>query len=221
MGNKTIKVYEQFIGISKIFALNIAFLSLLRLIFLAWNWSQFRDHPTAELLVSFIYGLRFDISAMIMLMSPWLLLSLAPIERLAPILVSKPSMVLWLLISLPFWLLNLIDIEFVNFVGRRFTASSLYIFREFKGGGTQSFFMPYWPWVLALISLLGIFYYAQIKIWKNELQIEHKKFHWVFNLIIFVILIIGVRGGLQKKPLNFVHANIFVAPIQKDRKSVV
>lgn len=200
--------------------LNLGFFAILRIAFLFWNWAQFQTLSVPELGRGFLLGLRFDLAAALILLSPWLLLSLiltagARGRKISEMLFSGWSFALYTLLTLPFWVLNIIDIEFVNFVGRRFTAGSLFIFREFRGGGAQSFITPYWHWIIAELLVLYFFYRVQWKFWRRTPR--PTKTHWVgFNVIILILAVIGARGGLQKKPLSFVHANIFVTPLQNN-----
>jgi phosphoglycerol transferase MdoB-like AlkP superfamily enzyme len=198
--------------------INLGFFSLLRIAFLYWNWAQFQTLGLTEIFRGFLVGLRFDFSAVLMVMSPWLLFSLFLIDgtwgrRAAEKLFSRGSFVIFILLTLPLWVLNIIDLEFVNFVGRRFTAGSLFIFREFRGGGAQSFIAPYWHWILLELIVLYFFYRLQWGCWRRR----NEATHWIgLNFVILMMAVIGVRGGLQKKPLSFVHANIFVTPLQNN-----
>ncbi|MBK7961250.1 MAG: hypothetical protein IPK04_08585 [Bdellovibrionales bacterium] len=56
--------------------LNLGFFAILRIAFLFWNWAQFQTLSVPELGRGFLLGLRFDLAAALILLSPWLLLSL-------------------------------------------------------------------------------------------------------------------------------------------------
>lgn len=166
-----------------------------------------------------------------MILSPWLLLTLT--LALLGVFLSKEelrqglarvesgifgtwSFLVYTSVTLPLWILNIIDLEFVNFVGRRFTWASLFIFKEFRGGGAQSFILPYWYWIILEIVGLFFLYRYQWKIW-TRVESRFKPGIWVGLLpVILVLAVVGIRGGLQKKPLSFVQANIFLAPVQNN-----
>lgn len=200
-----------------VFIATLIFFSILRAEFLAWNWRLFREQSWVDILWAFVFGLRFDISASLMLLAPWLLLTLVPgFSRLRK---SSWLFILFIVIQFPFWALNFTDIEFINFVGRRFTASSLFLIREFRGGATQGLILPYGGWILFWLLQIFIYYKIIWRIWKMDFRGDGPVLpkgwigYTVSSLVVLVLSIVGIRGGLQKKPLNFVHAHVFTTPM--------
>ena len=116
--------------VSKVILLNILltlFYSLLRLQYLIWNWHQFKTAPHLDLLWAFIMGIRFDLSVVFTLSVPALLLAITP----WPVVLRKYQIsvlaLLHLIFQFPFLVINKIDIELVNFIGRRTTYDSLFL----------------------------------------------------------------------------------------------
>ncbi|WP_253720949.1 LTA synthase family protein [Bdellovibrio bacteriovorus] len=210
----------------KVFAL--ALLALLfyffaRVEFLLWNWSLFKSKELSDILWSFVVGLRFDISAVLSLSAPLILLAMIPWPR------SWQKGWQWLLalgftvLQIPLFILNLGDTEFINFVGRRFTYDSLFIMGEMQGK-IWNFISSYWLLFLVNTALVALFVFAIFKFsFKKQKGIywagQRKKplgywlSHGFLSFMAIVISVVGIRGGLQSKPVNFVSANVFSAPL--------
>ncbi len=198
-----------------VFVLAVALYGFFRLEFLVWNWSQFRLVSGGDLLKAFLVGLRFDLSANSYLILPLFLIALISWSaRIWPRVLFLGFLVL----QLPFFILNTIDAEFVNFVGRRFTKQSLFIFNE-APGKLSSFLATYSLPIIFQIVLFAIFFFI---LWRKINQGSGKsrwpwvQGKWSKGLLLFatfIFLIIGSRGGLQKKPISFVDANVFITPV--------
>lgn len=198
-----------------IFFLSLALYSLFRLEFLVWNWPQYRHLSGSDLLIALLVGLRFDVSANSYLAFPLFLLAFLPwSSKVWPRLVFS----FFFLIQIPLLVLNSIDAEFVNFVGRRFTKQSLFIFGEAPGKLT-SIFGTYLPGIFLQLAVFCLFF---IFIWKNLHKAPFENFlkksstglrSGLVILFLIVFYTVGSRGGLQKKPVSFVDANVFTAPV--------
>lgn len=190
--------------------------SLQRVSFLAWNWKSFQNQGWQDLIWSLIVGWRFDLSAICLLSA--LFFVLAMVLDFSPPLNGFKRWFESLLASLFalahsfFIVVNWGDIEFVNFVGRRFTADSFFIASEIPGK-FMSIVLTYWPLALGMTICLLIFWLSK---WVLLRRFEGRHLNMVQNLVlaglIFVLLILGGRGGLQFKPLSFVQAQVFKTP---------
>ncbi len=206
----------------KIFQLvlfSMLFYSIARLEFVLWNASHYKEQSLGSVLWSFVVGLRFDLSAVMMMAAPLLLLTLIPWPAKSETFWRWLIWGLFCLIQLPFYSINLVDVEFVNFVGRRFSFDTLFIFNEVQGK-FWNFAASYWHLLSIAIILhiiMAIFAYKILKRSpKNKILSATKKLWLSHAFLVFVCLIIfviGIRGGLQRKPMSFVSANIFAAPI--------
>ncbi len=190
-----------------------------RLEFLIWNWGQFQSKSLMDLAWAFLIGFRFDVAAVCMTLIPVVLLSFAPWSAQLHRHWQKVAFWLYAPLALLFFIMNLGDSEFVNFVGRRFTYDGLFIASEIPGklGGI---FVTYWLLFSFNILLMALFVLGAWKILHRKVQRK-----WHFNrrkevpayllsmLLVLIIVVVGVRGGLQKKPLNIVNSHIFAAPI--------
>jgi phosphoglycerol transferase MdoB-like AlkP superfamily enzyme len=215
--------------IFKIFGLillALLFYFLCRIEFLVWNWSLFRNKAFVDLLIAAFVGIRFDLSAVLILSSPSLILSFIPWPKKAQTTWEKSIFFIFCCCHIPFLILNMIDVEFINFVGRRFTAETLFIIGESQGK-MIGFLSTYWPSFLINGILLALFMKLSWKfiktspleasksIWPSELKKNLN--YWAGHaLICFIALgasVVGIRGGLQLKPISFVNANVFTAPV--------
>lgn len=202
----------------------IFFYFLARLEFLFWNWNLFHSKATADLLWSFFVGLRFDISAALSVAAPTLLLAFVPWPQKAEKIWENITWGIFCITQIPFLILNLGDTEFINFVGRRFTYDTLFIFGEIPGK-VLGFLSTYW--LLFIINTLLVIMLAtsawlilkkknfKSVIWPSQLLNTSK--YWIMHgficFVALVISVVGIRGGLQGKPISFVNANVFTVPV--------
>jgi len=205
------------------FALTLVFYEISRLIFLLWNWHLFQQQSWTDLVLTFLYGIRFDLSAIAILSAiPFFFaLGLALIHRRDlkfQMLGSRLVLGVFLLIQGPFLVMNMVDAEFVNFLGRRTTFDALFLAREVPGK-IWSLIGYYWllaaMTTLLLLTLVVVVFWGANKIarnsWAQNALLSWKK-AGLFAVCFFVLLFVSARGGLQKKPINFAHAQIFVTP---------
>lgn len=186
-----------------------SYLLLLRGQYLFWHWEKLKEYPGQEILAAFILGIRFDLSAQVFLLLPLLLYSVFWIGKSW----SKTSLFLiYFFWTLPFWIASIVDIELVQFVGRRLTPSALYLLREMGGGGGLSLWIPYWPWLLLQIAILIFFY---LLVWSfaggkvsttsgKRLSLRELS----LRLGLLLVAVVLARGGLQKKPLSYTQAQV-------------
>ncbi len=96
-----------------------------RLLFLLFNLDSFEGLGISDFLMAFIYGIRFDLSAIIMINALYLFALLVPINLQERAGFQKGLDVLFLIINIPAIILNSIDLEYFKFQGKRTTASNL------------------------------------------------------------------------------------------------
>lgn len=191
-----------------------------RLEFYLWNIGQYQGRSWQDILWAFVVGMRFDVSAVCMLMAPLLLLSFMPWGLSTERSWRRLTLSLFLLLQIPFLIFNLGDVEFINFVGRRFSFDGLFILKEVQGK-VGNFLESYWLlFFVNTLLVLGLSFgaYWILFTWKRPLLVWNRKkqylsFHAFACFVALVLAVVGIRGGLQKKPLNFTHAGVFAAPI--------
>ncbi|UYL07300.1 LTA synthase family protein [Bdellovibrio sp. SKB1291214] len=209
---------QRLVKILGLILVTMVFYTLARVEFLLWNWNLFHSKSVSDLLWSFFVGMRFDLSAAFCGAAPALLLALIPWPKSWNPLWEKVTWGLYCLINVPFLILNLVDTEFINFVGRRFTYDTIFILNEAQGK-MLNFIGSYWLLFLINTLIVTTFMILAWKILRRPGNI-----HWVssgkawvaHSLVCFLVLafaVLGIRGGFQRKPINFVNANVFTAPL--------
>ncbi len=215
---------HRLIKIFSLVLLAVLFYFFARVEFLLWNWGLFKNKPTLDILWSFIVGLRFDMAAALSVAAPLLLLAFVPWPKSWNTYWASLTWVLFCILQLPFLILNLVDVEFINFVGRRFSYDSLFVVNEVPGK-VWNFVSSYW--LLFLINSLIVMFFvwsvrrlmqknAEDLVWPGEAKTGRVKLwlsHVFLCFVALVMAVIGIRGGLQGKPISFVNANVFSAPL--------
>lgn len=178
----------------------------IRILFLGWNFVQFRQFTAAELALSFLHGLRFD-SVIVVPMAFLMLLALMIPNRILRFLTLNA--ITFAHAALLFG--NFIDVELVNFMGRRFTKSSLYLATE--GQNTNMLQYGY----LAAITFIGLSVFLVIS-YKMYFKIRPEiaglslKVKTLFVMAMIPLVVVAGRGGLQLKPISYVDAKVLAHP---------
>lgn len=214
-----------------LFGLTVLLYTVARVEFLVWNYGQFKNRAISEIFWAFFVGVRFDLSAVAYLSLVPLLASFVPWHKLK-ITLQRQNFFQWLLyvsIQVPLVILSLVDTAYVDFVGRRFTWDTLFLWGEVQGK-LWSFLAPFLG-LFIVNSVLVVFYMwlawkiIAPKNYSLDLSPEvesillPRPFYKVvlvgavqiLGALIFVVL--AARGGFQKKPISFVHANVFDVPV--------
>lgn len=193
--------------------LALLFFWLSRLLFYIFNTHYFSQLGFQELVSILFWGLRFDISGLLMLNAPFLLMMSIPL----PVRRNR----VWRSVAGFFFysgnilglMANFTDSVYFRFTQKRMTGD---IF-EFLGGEVDmlslmpQFIHDYWPYQLTFIGLSVLLvvlsrkikYRPQIRQWSKLLNFAYQFFAF---LLVMSIMIIGVRGGFQLKPINIITA---------------
>lgn len=189
---------------------------LLRLIFLLTNFNYFSPTGFKNILISFLAGLRFDISAIAFTNCLFILLHLIPFKFFYTKKYQTLLKIIFFLTNIPAIILNLVDIIYFKFTLKRATKDAFDlagIGDDFKNSIT-GFITSYW-YVFIIMSLMIILMfklYNKIKVnpensTNNNLSPKSKVIYNTSAFIFFVLItILGARGGFQLRPLNILHA---------------
>lgn len=208
--------FEKLLGLA---ALSLVFYLFARAEFLIWNWAHYRSKETADILWAFLLGLRFDIAAICMSLVPLILWSFWPWSEKRHRLWETVAYWMWAPFFLLFMMMNLGDSEFINFVGRRFSYDALFVVGEMdtKVAGILG---SYWHLAVVNFSVMGLVLWAGLRILRRPskrvylLQGKREIPYYVASVfVVLILIVVGLRGGLQKKPMNIVNAHVFAAPI--------
>ena len=195
--------------------LSLVVYCLVRLQYLLWNGAQFQNQAILDLFRAFFWGLRFDLAAILILGLPTFLMAYFFATPFLQKIFAKIAAFSWAVLQLPFLVLTMGDVEFVNFVGRRMTWDSLFVLSEISGKW-MAFASTYWVLFLLNLFLILTFLYGTFKICFSNSSPFHRNwsvaFKSFFVVLFFILYALGMRGGLQKKPISFAHAQIFSEP---------
>jgi phosphoglycerol transferase MdoB-like AlkP superfamily enzyme len=188
-----------FFQFCKHFFLILLSYSLIRLHFFISNANQFENENTTTIINSFLTGIRFDVSTLLFLFIPFVIYLLLQICNLIKPLKNKHLKASFLLIHLPFILLNLVDNEYFKFTGKRTQSSIFYILEDVKN---QFFQLIINFWYIALLFIL-----ASVLLFFLYGNNEHEKLNFSLkqkissSILLIALFVIGFRGGVQLKPL--------------------
>lgn len=169
--------------------------------------------PSAMLVLEcLLFGLRFDISTVLLFNAPIILLLLIPLNYRNAAVVSKISNFLFWLINAPLIFLNLADIFVFPFVLGRMTVKDLFMAHTHENflQLLPGIFRTYWyGFLLFIVVIYGLSKIYSFTIKKHEHQSRLLQ-EGAFLILFAALFIIGVRGGVQKIPITAINANAMI-----------
>lgn len=193
-------------------SITLVFYAIVRALFLIWSFPSFQGLPAGDIALTFLYGLRFDLSAI-----AWLAIPAFLVQGLAWLMGRRWSAAvtaLFLLFQWPFLAMNFVDVEYVQFTGRRFTLEQARVAGEVQG--------KFWATMLSMPGLFSVgicglaLFAAACLLWRKHFDREARPFGRAREVGILLALFLGIailaRGGIQKKPIGFAHAQVFANP---------
>lgn len=173
-----------------------------RIMFSIMNDDLFAGVSISNYLLALLHGLRFDLAAIIYLNILFILISIIPLQKFHSNVFQKGLKTLFFATNIPMLILNIVDIEYFKFSGKRTQSSVLGITQDIKAQAFQ-IFTYYWYFVIAVLALVYILwhYYPKLNIQDNAFKLK-KWQAWVIIPFVIGFSVIGARGGLQLKPLT-------------------
>ncbi|CAG0973153.1 MAG: sulfatase-like hydrolase/transferase [Bacteroidetes bacterium] len=187
--------------------------TLCRILFLVFNYSLLGESIS---FLSFVGGIRFDLSSVALLFAPFTFLWFAPFFN------KKNSFFLFTVNSFYFGgvllsiFLNLLDIIYFRFTLKRTTADVLTVMSNTNDlvSLIPRFALDYWYVVLLFLLLIGILLWF-IKKNKIEGMFQLDFYPSIFALFVALSLsLLAFRGGWQYKPITIVNAAAYSSPQQ-------
>lgn len=177
---------------------------LLRILFFVFNFKSFQNIDYLQISFAFLYGLKFDLSAIFISNSLLTICSLLPFRFVEKVSYQNFLKYLyWIPNSIFFWT-NIADFEYYKFIGRR-TIFEIFSIMADALEQSGSLIGSYWYLVLIWIVIIGLF----VKFTPNKV-VNKKVFHpiigsliWLFSLGLTILIF---RGGFQEKPLRINQA---------------
>lgn len=159
-----------------------------------------------ETVLAFLYGLRFDISSILIANIIFIFFSLIPYRSQV---YNKFLKIIFLISNIIPFGLNTVDIEYFDFNGKKLTKDILGITGDINDQAFQ-IFLNYWPYSI-LIILAGVLLYLFYPV-RTQKETKLKVGKLTGSLILPTILIlsfIGIRGGVQMRSISPKQAFIF------------
>jgi phosphoglycerol transferase MdoB-like AlkP superfamily enzyme len=206
--SSNLKVFFFRIGLVFIFYM------LSRWLFVFFNNDIFNLGSFSELLRLSFYGIKFDLAAIIYMLSIFIILSFLPGNNFFNYRYKKLTRFFYFFGSLIGLGLNFIDFAYYRFNLMRINATVLEVIQneQNKVKLTYHFFIEYFHLVFLffLFSFVWIYLYNLFDIKKQEIKPSFS--YWIKSIILFFVVIViciaGVRGDLKKstRPITLIHA---------------
>ncbi|MEO0312416.1 MAG: hypothetical protein RIQ89_2073, partial [Bacteroidota bacterium] len=181
---------------------------LLRIIFFTFNYEYYQSLNISTILHCFWGGIRFD-AVSITIINAWFIIAhfIMPKKLFQSNKIQYILKLFYNFINSIFILINLVDVGFYNFTGKRSTADLLQVL---SGGNdllrtAPSFILSHWYLLLIFFLILWLINSCYPKITPIELPQKKKVtlLYWISSLVLVTILL---RGGLQLKPIGLLVA---------------
>lgn len=186
--------------------------SVSRLIFGIANISSFQAFSFTEIATAFIVGLRFDTTAIIYSNSLFIFAHLLPLPFRSHTIYQRLLKILFVVSNSIALLLNLIDVGYYPFSGKRSGAELLSLKHDISDQSIQ-YLKDYWYLLLILVGLIWLL----IKVYPNTTSKQENapKSIWVELITLLgssAILFLAARGSIGLKPLNTLDAARLTQP---------
>ncbi len=199
-------------------AVVMALFFLSRICFYLFNLNYFSGIPFWELMMIFIAGIRFDLSAVLILNSPFLFFNLLPFEFRYKKTYQGILNGYFYFINILGLMVNFIDTIYFRFTLKRLTGD---IFMYLGVGGDfnkliPQFLLDFWYVVLLLvvISILFVFITHKLRA-RSKARARTGWMYYVVNTLYFAVIgfltVIGIRGGFQLRPISIITAGNYTS----------
>lgn len=186
----------------------LALFQALRLLFWQQNQLQFAAPDQLPWLGILGQGLRFDLSTLALSLGPVYFLFLLPWPAAWSRWQRSLTLLLTSVLSSAALALNLVDVEYFKFTGKRLTRDSLAIAQDIEQQAT-SIFSYYWQYSLLLVLLIGLCIWISSRCFGRYQPQSDKAaipIKLASALLSLPLIVLAARGGWQVKPLIPAHA---------------
>lgn len=204
-------------NILAIFKISLFFLlvyQFLRGCFLFFNTHRFIGVEWQELVFSFLHGTRFDIYSIFWLNAPlFLALLFLPLGWQHSKIFKRCALAWLFLVNCFFIGFNVSDWEMINFAGKRTTMDIFFIAGEIGSTGWDIVTF-YWFQTLLGVSVIAFVFFYVRKLVSHYQPIDlagQRVRQGVWTGMTLVLVFLGMRGGLQLKPIRPVNAYVGVS----------
>ena len=169
---------------------------------LAVHYQNFSSLSTSEVLLSFFYGLRFDLASLLVFSGIPLLLMALPFRWCTSQWWHVPLSILVFFVFVLEGTLLIGDVIYFGYVKRHLTNELLFLGKDIKHLVSEAAANPGYLTVWFGMVFSGLFYWLRL----SKVKVRRVRMHWLKFIIFFVFAVIAGRGGVGMKPLAIVHA---------------
>lgn len=179
---------------------------LFRFIYLIYNFRATAGIPYGEIIDSFFWGMRFDLSAICILNGILFLLHSVPLQALSTGRAFRISAWAFSVINFPVLLVNGIDVVYYQFSSKRIT-HELFTSSNDLGNFSLSDFLPY-TWIIIVLLASAWLQFRLLRRAGAHAQLHLERHmppaprQWIALPLVVLLLFLGIRGGLQHMPLR-------------------
>ncbi len=193
----------------------LGFYSVCRIFFLLFNVNYFTEVAFTSVLKDFFFGLRFDLSAIIISNIVFISLHFFPFPFFYSRFYQVFLKILFLVVNIPLLLFSCIDFGLFRFSAKHATSDAFKImsFGEDFINTLPEMIRDFWYVLIVffVLCILLVWSYNKIRIEKKTavqnitLSVVIKKIS--IHLVGIGLIIIGFRGGIQYKPISIITAS--------------
>lgn len=193
------------------FVLMLAY-TFARLVFFLNNVQTFSLYPADDILAAWIHGLRFDAYAILWTNIPFWILAFLPLEKASSTWprIEAIGFAVW---NFFFIGLNFIDAEMYPLTGKRISFEILSLQSDVKNQA-WTLISYYWHLAVILVITCTLLFYVYPRrnsalrpSFKAPLTLQAP-----VGLVLVVLMVLGMRGGWQLKPIRPIHAYTEASP---------
>ena len=214
---KKSRIYKGNILLVTLFRLVVVliFFFLSRICFYLFNLQYFSNLHFGEVMRIFFLGLRFDISAILIINLPIIFFNSIPFKFRYNRVYQAFVNTIFYIVNILGLMMNFIDLVYFRFTLKRLTGD---IFSYLSVGGDFDKLIPqfihdfrYVPLVWIVFSVLLIYCTTRFSVEtsRGKSKIKAVKYiiiHSILFIIVGFITIIGIRGGTQLRPIGIITA---------------
>ena len=208
--NKEIQLWKVFV--IRLGAM-LMLLALSRWLLFLFNTSNFPDLGLGGQFRLFFIGMRFDIWTLVIANLPFLIFYGIPLEFKYKKCYCKVIDILFIITNSLSITLNIIDVIYYRYIDKRMTSELFHFVQETddnQGGLVKQFLIDFWFMVLIFLVFLFLIILLTRKTRVKPIAITNRKQWYLTRSLIFLGIvgasIIGIRGGLQDKPISIITA---------------
>lgn len=199
--------HRNFLISLKITFLIFLIFSLFRILFFLYHYDIYKNIEYTEIIKSFIVGLRFDLSATMMISAFFLLLLNLPGKFKFSKYYLNTILVLYFIFTTLAILFTTGDIFYYNFAKRRISYEIFNLFQSIP----ELLKIILHEYVLQLIIVtffILLLAYLWFKLSNKTPQNKNNNLinNWLYFVLTIIVTLISIRGGLQLKPLRESYA---------------